>query len=148
MNHVVFRTGGDWDSTTLFNNDEEVMAVQLYVELHAGRDIDGEPCKGGIGLGGEISAFVRTQDEPDKENGIFPGRLELICPGHTIGIENTHPGFDFGFTRVWHNGVEVTDEVMDVVVDINAADNIVKVYLTLFKAHWLAADEVATYNIL
>ncbi|HZO91774.1 MAG TPA: hypothetical protein VFB38_25885 [Chthonomonadaceae bacterium] len=148
MNNVVFSTGGDWDTTTLYNNGEEVLATQLFVELHAGRNEFGEPAMGGINTGGEITAIIRPQYNPNEEIGIFPGRLEMNFPGHSIVIENTHPGFAFEFTRVWYNGRDVTNNVMDVYVDINAADNIVKAYITLYRPHWLSADEVATYNIL
>lgn len=148
MNNMEFKTGGDWDSTTLFNNGTEVMAAQLFVELHAGRDGYGDPNRGGVADGGEITAIVRPQDDPEQQIGIFPGRLDLIFPGHQITIENVHPAFAFEFTRVWYNGRDVTNNVVDIYVDINATDNVVKAYITLYKAHWLGSDEVATYNII
>ena len=148
MNNMVFSTGGDWDSTTLFNNGEEVMAAQLFVELHAGRDDYGEPGRGGVNNGGEMTAIVHPQDDPDSEIGIFPGRLELNFPGHSAVIENGHPGFAFEFTQVWFDGHDVTHQVIDLCVDINALENIVNAYITLYKPHWIAADEVATYNLV
>jgi len=148
MNNMVFQTGGDWDSTTLFNNGAEVLAAQLFVELHAGRDPYGNPDRGGVFDGGDITAIVRPQEDPQQEIGIFPGRLELVFPGHSLIVENTHPGFDFQFTRVSYNGRDVTGNVMDLYVDVNAADNVVTAYITLYKAHWLGADEVATYTIV
>jgi hypothetical protein len=148
MNNYVFNTGGDWDSTTLYNNGVEVLASQLYVELHAGRDDFDQPDRGGIYAGGDINAIVRPQDNPNAEIGIFPGRLEMHCPGHGIVIENTHPAFAFEFTRVSFDGRDVTGNVVDLLVNINAADNIVQAYITLYKPHWLTADEVATYTIL
>ena len=33
-------------------------------------------------------------------------------------------------------------------VDINALDNDVKAYVTIYKPHWIASDEIATYNIV
>jgi hypothetical protein len=147
MNNVVFQTGGDWDSTTLYNNGSEVQASQLFVELHAGRDYDG-PARGGVLDGGEITAIIRTQADPDAEQGIFPGRLEMTFPGHTIVVENTHPGFAFEFTRVSYNGRDATRNIVDLFVNINAVENVVQAYITLYKAHWLGPDEVATYNII
>jgi hypothetical protein len=91
---------------------------------------------------------VRTQDSPDEEWGIFPGRLELDFPGHTLVIENTHPAFDFECTRLLYNGQDVTSNVVDLVVNIDADNNIVQAYITLYKPHWLTADEVATYTII
>ena len=148
MNNVVFQTGGDWDTTTLANNGQEVLAAQLFVELKAGRDAYGEPDRGGVLNGGELTATIRTQADPDTPEGIFPGRIEMDFPGHSLQIENTHPTFSFEFTRVWYNGRDVTDKIMDLYVDINAVDNVVQAYVTLYKAHWLGSDEVATYNII
>jgi len=148
MNNMIFRTGGDWDSTTLFNNGQEVLASQLFVEINAGRDEWGDPCAGGIECGGQATAVVRPQSNPNQEIGIFPGRLELVFPGHQIVIDNTHPMFAFEFTRVWHNGYDVTEQVVDFYCDINAIDNVVKAYITIYRPHWISADEVATYTIL
>src|SRR5581483_7472268 len=112
------------------------------VELQAGVDEDGQPAAGGIALGGEMTAIVRPQENPQQEIGIFPGRLDLNFPGHTIVIENTHPTFAFEFTRVWYKEMDVTHNVMEVYVDINAIENDVKAYITIYKPHWIASDEV------
>src|SRR5579871_6345680 len=88
MNNVVFRTLGDWDSTTLTNNNEEVLADELFVELHAGRDAYGDPDRGGVSDSGEMTAFVRLQND-SQETPIFPGRLQITFPGHEVVIENT-----------------------------------------------------------
>jgi hypothetical protein len=148
MNQMIFSTGGDWDSTTLHNNGQEVMAAELYVDAKTGRNEFGEPDRGGVANGGEIVAYVRPQENPEQQIAIFPGRLEMTFPGHTLVIENTHPTFAFEFTRIWHNGRDVTHNIVEAFVDINAIDNDVKAYLTLYKPHWLTSDEVATYNIL
>jgi hypothetical protein len=148
MNNMTFKTGGDWDSTFLYNNGEEVLAAQLFVELHAGRDEFGEPCMGGIGAGGEMTAIVRPQSNPEVEQGIFPGRLQMDFPGHSIVIENNHPGFAFEFTRVWYNGRDVSENVIEVHVDIDAINDNVSAYIMLYKPHWITSDEVATYTIL
>ena len=95
-----------------------------------------------------MTASVRPADNPDQEIGVFPGRLEVNVPGHTLTIENTHPGFAFEFTRVWYNGQDVTDKVMEVFKDVNAVDNVVRAYITIYKPHWIVSDEVATYNLL
>jgi hypothetical protein len=148
MNQMQFSTGGSWDTTSLHNNGQEMAAAQLYVELHAGRDEDGEPRPGGVALGGEMTAFVRPQDDVHDELPIFPGRLELRFPHHEIAIENRHPDFDFPHTRVWHNGKEVTGNVVEVRVNVDAIENEVTAHITVYKRHWLASDEVATYNIV
>ena len=147
MNNVTFKTGGDWDSTTLFNNGAEVLAERLFLEAHAGRDEDGEPVRGGVNDGGEMTAAIYPQGG-GGEMGIFPGRAEFEFPGHSLIIENTHPAFAFEFTQVWYNGEDVSNKVIDVYVDIDAGNNNVKAYITLYRAHFLGADEVATINII
>lgn len=148
MNNMVLTTGGDWPTTSLHNNNEEIAAAQLFVELVAGRDEFGDPERGGIQLGGEMTAIVRPADNPEQEVGIFPGRLEMNFTGHTLVIENTHPMFAFELTRVWYNGQEVTNDVMDIHVDFNYPENNVKAFIVLFKSKWFGSDEVATFNIL
>ena len=44
--------------------------------------------------------------------------------------------------------VDVTDNVVDLYVDVNAVDDVVRAYITLYKPHWITADEVATYTIV
>ena len=148
MNNVVFSTGGNWDTTTLHNNGQEVMAAQLFVELHAGRDEYGDPRRGGVGMGGEMTAIIRPQDDPNQEIGIFPGRLSLQFPEHQVIVENQNPAFAFEFTRVWMDGRDISDSILDLYVDINAVDNVVKAYAMVYKPHWFAADEVATFNLI
>src|SRR5579885_3184703 len=109
MNNVIFTTGGDWDTTTLYNNGQEWLAAQLFVELQAGHNDFGDPDRGGVSLGGEMTAIVRPQEDPQSQIGIFPGRLEMNFPGHGIVIENTHSEFAFEFTHVWYNGQDVTN---------------------------------------
>jgi hypothetical protein len=148
VNSVVFRTGGDWDTTTLHNNGQEVFASQLLVELHCGRDAWGNPMDGGIGNGGEFTAIIRPQDNPGHEVGIFPGRLEMDFPHHSLLVENVHPGFGFEFTRVWYNGHDITDDVVDLLVNVDAVNNVVQAFVTVYRSHWIARDEVATYTII
>ena len=148
MNNMVFRTQGDWDTTTLENNGAEVQANRLFVELITGRDGYGEPASGGIGLGGEITAIVVPMDNPGQEIGIFPGRLEIDVPGHNLIIENTHPAFVFETTLVWYNGREVGNTLLDILVEVDAEQNNVRAYISLFKNHWFSSDEVITFTIL
>ena len=147
MNDMTFHTGGDWGSTTLYNNGAEVLAAQLFVELRAGRDDFDNPSPGGILDGADLTAIVRPQDDPDNPVDILPGRLTLEFPGHNLVIENFHPMVELDNTRVWYNGEEVTRRVVDVYVDVNAVDDLVKAYITVYKPHWIRTDEVITYTI-
>ena len=148
MNDFVFRTGGDWDSTTLDNNGVEVLAAQMFVELQAGRDEFGEPIGGGVFDGANLTAIIRPEEDPEQPFDILPGRLTMECPGYTVILENVHPGMYLNQTRVWLNGDEVTNRVVDLYVDINAVDDVVTAWMTVYKSHWFRRDEVITYTIL
>jgi hypothetical protein len=150
MNELLFRTGGDWDSTTLHSNGFEIPAAQLFVELRAGRDDYGDPIAGGIRTGAELQAFVRPQDRPDEPHDLLPGRLTFQFahqPAELI-LENPHPQIDPAVTRVWFNGDDVSERVVDLLVDINALDDTVAAYLTLYKSRWFRRDEVTTHVFL
>src|SRR5262249_51811152 len=121
---------------------------QLFVELHAGRDSFGEPGGQGIFNGGEATAIVRPQADPEPPADIFPGRLELNFPEHCPILANPDPLLAFTPTRAWYNGQDVTRRIMDLYVDINAVDNVVQASITLFRPHWLTADEVATIELI
>ncbi len=148
MNDMTFQTGGDWANTTLYNNGVEVPAAQLFVELRAGRDEWDNPVQGGIYDGTDLTAIVRPQDSPDEAWDILPGRLTLTFPGHTVVLENYHPMVDLDATRVWYNNQEITNRVVDVYIDVNALEDAVKAYVTVYKPHWIATDEVITYTIV
>jgi len=148
MNDMTFQTGGDWSSTTLYNNGVEVPAAQLFIELRAGRDEWDNPARGGIYNGTDLTALVRPQNNPEEAVDILPGRLTLTFPGHSVVLENYHPMVEPDSTRVWYNGQEITDRVVEVYVDVNALEDVVKAYVTVYKAHWIAADEAITYTIV
>ena len=148
MNNITFRTGGDWDSTSLYNNGLEVPAAQLFVELRAGRDEYGEVTGDGIWDGADLTALVRPAQDPDSPFDILPGRVEMQFPGHTVVVENAHPLVELSNTRVYYNGEEITNRVVDVYVDINAQDNVVQAFVSVYKTRWFRSDELITYTIV
>ena len=147
-NEIIFRTGGDWDNTTLFNNGYEIAAAQLYVELRAGRDDSGDEVRGGIWEGADLTALIRPADDPDAPFDIFPGRISMEFPGYTIIMENQHPMVDIRHLQIWLNGEDITDRVVDIVVDVNAVDNFVQAFASVYKSRFLLRDEVITHNII
>ena len=148
MNDLTFRTGGDWDSTTLFNNGTEIPAAQLFVELRAGRDEWDNPTDGGIWEGAELTAIVRPAEDPMNPFDILPGRLLMEFPGYQLALENYHPGVFLDQTQVFLNGDNITNRVIDLYVDINAADDVVSAWVSVYKNHWFRRDEVITHTIV
>jgi hypothetical protein len=148
MNYFIFSTGGDWDSTTLYNNGQEYLANKLFIQLNTARDMDGSPMRGGIGNGGSMTAYVLPQGDNAGEFAIFPGRIDLEVPTHKITVENTSPQFAIEFTTVNLDGQDVTAQVVDLEVNVDAVNNEVSGFITLYKPHFLGSDEVATYNLL
>jgi hypothetical protein len=148
MNDLVFRTGGDWDSTTLFNGGVEVPAAQLFVEIKAGRDEFGDPISGGIFEGADLTAIIRPQENPDSPFDILPGRISMDFPGYNLVVENSHPGVYLDQTRVALNGEDITARVVDLYVDVNAVDDVVSAWITVYKPHWIRRDELITYTIV
>lgn len=148
MRYFIFSTAGDWDSTTLFLNGDEFAASKLYVELQTGRDEFGNNVRGGLANGGQMQAYVQPQDDAYPEQAIFPGRIDFEFPTHRVTIENESPMFAIEMTTVLLDGQDVTGEITDLQVNIDAINNEVSGYLTLYRPHVFAADEVATYTLL
>ena len=148
MNDLVFRTGGDWDSTTLFESGNEVAADRLYVELRAGRNDNGDPMNGGVQDGSDFTAYVAPSDNPEQPWDVFPGRLMLVFPEYQVVLENTHPEGDLNYLHIWLNNDEITNKVVDLVVDINAPEDSASGFVTVFKGHFFVRDEIITYTVL
>lgn len=148
MNELVFRTEGSWETTTLFNRGMEVAAAQLFIELRAGRDEWGNPVSGGVFEGAELTALIRPAEDPLAPWDIFPGRLTLEFPGYQLIVENFHPTVYLENTQIFMNGENITARVIDFYVDINAVDDVVSAYVTVYKSHWFRRDEVITHTIV
>jgi|GEM_PF-490564 len=147
-NYFIFSTGGDWDSTTLYNNADEYLADQLYIEIKSGRDDNGNPTRGGLSNGGNMTAYVSPQGSNGQQVSIFPSRIDLEFPLHKICLFNDTPNFQFEVTRIELDGVDVSNQVVDFLVNIDALKNDVQAYLMMYKHHLLGSDEVATLNLL
>jgi hypothetical protein len=147
MRETLFRTDGDWDTTTLHLNGMELAADRLYIELRAGRDDwDGELTGGGVLQGAELTAYVDEQDGEALD--LLPGRITCEFPGYTVVLENLHPEVLTDHTRVWLNGRELTRAVVDLLIDINAPESDVRAYVSEYKDRFLLRDELITHTIL
>ena len=142
MNSLVFATQGTWDTTTLFNNGEEVFATRLFVSLLRKRGWIGND------QGGELTATVVIQDDPDEEVGIFPGSLEIQIPRNTVLIVNRDPHFAFESTQVYYQEIEVTMSVAEFYLEIDSDQNIVQCYISLFQGHGIGSGAAETFTLL
>lgn len=142
FNDVIFATQGDWDSTTLANNGVDVAANRLFV--HFQQTIDQK----GFRSGGELSASIVTQADPNEEAGIFPGTLTIDVPNHKIVIENKDPHFGFAATKVVYQDIEVTEYLVEFHLEVDAAANVVQAYITLFQGADATDNPVQTFNVL
>lgn len=148
MTDLVFVTGGDWDSTTLHNNGFELAAQQLLVEIRAGRDEFDEPIDGGIWEGCDMTAFVRPMDNPQVPFDALPGRITLRFPFHEVVVENITPFVDARGTRVFLDGRDVSDQLVDLVVNIDAGNDMVEAVISVYRNRFLFRDEVIITDLL
>ncbi len=142
MNSLVFATEGSWDTTTLFNNGEEVFATRLFVSLRRKRGWAGGD------QGGDLTATLSLQDDPDTDLGIFPGSLEIQVPRHNIVILNRDPHFAFESTQIYYQEIEVTMSVAELYLEIDSDQNIVQCYISLFQGHGIGSGNAETFTIL
>jgi hypothetical protein len=147
MTYFIFNTEGSWDSTTLYLNGTEFPANQLFIELQTTRDYNGNYMRNGLANGGQMTAYVRPQDG-SADYAIFPGKIDLECPTHKLTIENETPNFMVEFTRVWIDGEDISNQVVEIQVNIDAVNDQVGAYVIVYKPHFLGADEVATYTLI
>jgi hypothetical protein len=142
LNNVVFTTKGDWDSTMLTNNGQEVQANRIFVQFQ--QQIDRKGNRGE----GEFTAIVRTQETPDEDTGVFPGTLTVDVPNHKIIIENTDPHFAFEQTRITYQDIDMTESVSEFYLEIDGVQNIVQCYITLWQGPIATDEPYETFTIL
>lgn len=142
LNNVVFTTQGDWDSTTLTNNGEEVPADRLFV--HFMQQIDRRGNRGE----GDFTAYINTQESPDEDAGIFPGTLTIEVPNHAITISNTDPHFAFEETRITYQDIDVTESVSEFHLEVDSPKNVVQGYITLWQGPIATDKPYETFTIL
>ncbi len=106
-----------------------------------------QPVAGGISLGGEIQAWLRPQDCLDDEIPIFPGSIRFTTPLGELVLENKSPDLDFADTLVFWNGVEITNNILDVRIDVNAVDNIVESEIKIYEPRILVEDEIHSVSL-
>lgn len=141
-NEMAFATQGDWDSTTLTHNGNELPADKLFV--HFQQQIDKRGNRGA----GDLTAYVNTREEPDVDAGIFPGVLSIDVPNHKIVIRNVDPHFAFGETSIEYQDIVVTESVSEFHLEIDSVANVVQGYITLWQGPIATDQPYETFTIL
>ncbi len=142
MNDVVFTTKGDWDSTILTVQGEQIQADRLYV--HFQQKIDSRGNRGD----GEFTSIVNLTDDPSVDSGIFPGTLTIDVPDHRVVIENTDSHFEFAAIKVTYQEMVVTESLTEFLLEIDGPQNIVQAYITLWQGPISPDEPFRTFTIL
>ena len=148
QNCFILKTGGDWDSTTLYSNGREYFADFLYIEIKSNRDSEEIHTHGGIANGGTVQAYVSPQGSNGQQESICPGKIEMVFPLHKLTFVNEAPQLDCENTQILLDEINISDQLIDMLIEINALTNEVQAYLTLYKHHILGSDAIATLNLL
>ena len=118
------------------------------LEIRAGRDEFDEPMDGGIWEGCDMTAFVSPMENPDAPFDALPGRVTLRFPFHEVIVENLTPFVDARGTRVFLDGRDVSDQLVDLVVNIDAGNDMVEAVISVYRNRFLFSDEVIITDLL
>ncbi len=173
LNNIVLMTFGTWESTNLLNNQEEVGAARLF--LHIVCDSDRGGIRAGSGMEHYLSPLDDPSTPIDEETlkyPLFPGRFEadlsvptgvknadgsLVYSHNLIAVENTHPTINQDYTRVWYAGGtggsvsdddEVTDQLLELYLELDYPQNIVRGYIRIYKKPLLGSDSELAVTLL
>ncbi len=123
-----FETKGDWDSTILSKDGQQIAATRLYFLL---RLKPGDKY-GNIGQGDLVAAVVYS-DDPSNPVGVFPGILEISVPGHEIIVRNESPSALFEETKVEYQGLEMTSSIAEVYLEVDSNQDLVAGRVSLYQ---------------
>ena len=173
VNNVILMTLGTWETTNLLNNEAEVGASRLF--LHIVCDSPRGGIQGGSGMEHYITPFDEsgaTQGAGGVKYPLFPGRFEadLNIPSGTknadgstaysrnlVVVENTHPTVNMDYTRVWFisgsggsvsDDDEVTDQLLELYLELDYPQNIVRGYIRIYKRPVFGRDSELAVTLM
>ncbi|MDR3706997.1 MAG: hypothetical protein P4L33_01755 [Capsulimonadaceae bacterium] len=174
LTNIILMTLGTWETTNLLNNQEEVAASRLFVHIVCDSERGG--IRGGSGMEHYVvpdrddAAAAAASD--DEKFPLFPGRFEAdlnIPSGATnpdgtpaysrnlVVVENTHPVVNQDFTRVWFlsgsggsvtDDDEVTDQLLELYIELDYPRNIVRGFIRLYKKPLLGGDSELAVTLM
>ncbi len=155
-NNYLFITDKTWDGTNLYNHGEEVPAAQLFLHYRVERNVF-DRIDGGGAEAFVVPMYVNGDGDQVilPRQGIFPGILDIQISGVSgqgvgtdIRVECNSPFFTFEDTRVFYEGVEVTETIVELFLDINYPDNVVQGFISFFKSSRFRPDEITQVAFL
>lgn len=171
-NNIILMTLGSWETTNLLNNDQEIAASRLFLQIVC----DSE--RGGIAGGSAMEHSVVLLDESGApaDDGqrypLFPGRFEAdlniptgaknpdgapVYSRNLVVVENAHPTVNMDYTRVWFasgsggsvtQDDEVTEQLLELYIELDYPQNIVRGYIRLYKHPILGRDSELAITLL
>ena len=127
-------------------------ARRIFVDLVVGQEEDDY----GIEDGGEIQAFLSIVDQNDNSTDIspFPGSLSIEIGNRAIRIEWFDPRENFLAIRVFMDGlegaqgVEITENIQEIHIDINSFDGSVLGWFSYENSDVLGIVEIETVTMI
>lgn len=134
LNDILFSTDGTWDNTNVFNCGKPLPCRRIFLDLRTYGEEDGES---GVDEGGSLVGWVdyvaQGADEqdlhaPTERADIFPGAIEFQVKNQVVRVECSSREANFLATRVFVDGLEMTEEIIRVFAEIDAVDDRVSVW--------------------
>jgi hypothetical protein len=146
MHQFDLTSNGTWEGTTFTNHGANVEVAEVFLQISCGRDELGTPMLGGVTCGGEMAAYLRLSNNPGVQHPLFPGEIRLCLPGGELVIQG-QLGMDLPSLGIFFNGVDVTQHILDLQVQLDIDQNVMGGTVSLYKADWLGLDEILTYPL-
>lgn len=160
LNDFAFTTSGGWDSTFVIYNGQNWDAGRVFaVELRTFGENEGN---GGIDEGGRLTGEVtfvdpnvNSADYPDPLSmptvvgAIFPGRISFQNTNKpVVVIENIDPEFEFLQTRVYMDGLDITDRIITAKFIVDALNDVVEGWIKYVDSEQFGIPNVTTLYVL
>lgn len=173
QNNIVLMTLGTWETTNLLNNQAEIGASRLFVHIVCDSPKGG--IRAGSGMEHYLCPVddpATPQNEEQLKYPLFPGRFEadLNLPTgykgadgadaytrNLVVVENLHPTVDQNFTRVWYvsgtggsvtDDDEITEQLLELYLELDYPQNIVRGYLRIYKKPLLGSDSEIAVTLM
>ncbi|MBS1722807.1 MAG: hypothetical protein JSS66_07495 [Armatimonadetes bacterium] len=128
-------TDGTWANTSVYNNNNPLSCRLIVVDLRVCNTDEGEA---GIDEGGDLEGYVdfippgvddSVMEAPTQRGPIFPGSIEFQVNKKCVRIECQDPELNFMETRVFDDGLEITEDIARFYAKIDAINDDVSIWM-------------------